>query len=236
MRSLGLRECILSATLLTAATYAQAQESLPSPPQDDLKHLEFTGPDKGWPPQVVGAEKIEILPYELLKTSITPAFSQRLGEIALSSDIVRKALGERFAFIEAILPEYDKEARLQILEQSTVKAMFYSYSRNVAIQATVRSGEVLEVRDLEGYQPPESPEEIDQAIKLAVEHPVIKELATKYEARGLLTENGEGERGAGHRLIYVSFMRPGSADSEYFALVDLTDNVVLDAGQVAAAE
>jgi hypothetical protein len=49
----------------------------------------------------------------------------------------------------------------------------------------------------------------------------------------LLTEPGEGRPGAGHRVLYVSFLASGSARTEFMALVDLTDGRVLEAGRPA---
>jgi hypothetical protein len=239
MRYFFLFALSVTSTFLLASEGSFAQEKLPPPLQGDLKVLEFTGPEKGWPPDVAGAEKIEILPLKFSPNSITSAFEARISEIASSSDLAQKALGERYSFIEVNAAETPKDGdgeKIQALEQSPVKAIFYSYSRNVAVQATVRAGEVLQVQDLDGYQPPESQEEIMRAAKLAAEIPAIKDIQSAYEFRGLLTEAGEGQAGAGHRLIYVSYQKPGTANVEYFALVDLTDNIVLDSGKAAGLQ
>jgi hypothetical protein len=164
---------------------------------------------------------------------MTQAFAQRLGEVAEASPDVKRSLGDRFAFIEADLVETDKNPGLQPLEQRLVRATFYSYSRNVAVSALVRGGEVLDVKDVEGYQPPETPQEVEQAVKLAREDQRIRDTVRDLDGRALLTEIGEGKPGAGHRVLYVSFLPRGSAGTEVMALVDLTDGRVLEAGRPA---
>lgn len=217
--------------LAGAADVALSQE-LPKPPAD-TRLLEFTGPDQGWPPTVSGATNVEILPTDEVVTLLTPAATMRLGELAASAPAVRRVLGDRFAFIEANLVEEDKRADDRPAERRLANATFYSYSRNVAVRALLREGEILEVSDVEGYQPPESPDEIERAVALARGEPQLREAASKLEGRALLTEPDEGQPGAGHRVLYVSFMAPGTGLAEMFALVDLTDNRVLEAGRVA---
>jgi hypothetical protein len=229
------------ALVLTCSTYflvcetALAQEKLTPPPKLEPP-IEFTGPDQGWPPDVKGAENIQVMKYELLVSAMTPAFAARLDEVVRSSAEVQKSLGERFAFIEASVVEESKEQDIRPLERQLTKVVYYSYSRNVAVAALVRGGEVLRAEDLEGYQPPEAPQEIDEAVKLARADSRLQDIVKgEYEGRGLVTERDEGLRGAGNRLIYVSFMKPGTANTEYFALVDLTDGIVLEAGRAAGA-
>ena len=116
-------------------------------------------------------------------------------------------------------------------EQRLVRATFYSYTRNVAVRMLVREGEILGVEEVEGYQPVEAPEEIERAVTYASEDPRIRDLVRDLEGRALLAEVGEGRAGFGHRVFYVSFLPPGSAQTEVMALVDLTDGRVLEAGR-----
>ncbi len=229
MRGPRVIQIALAATVFATPALSQNLPAPPPPPQA----LEFTGREAGWPPQIKGAANIKVLPTEQVPGALTPAFALRLGEVAEASPAVRRSLGDRFAFIEADLVEADKISDQHPLEQRLARATFYSYSRNVAVRALVRGGDVLEVTDVEGYQPPESPQEVEQAVKLAREDSRIRDAVRDLEGRALLTEVGEGKPGAGHRVLYVSFLPRGSARTEVMALVDLTDGRVLDAGRRA---
>ncbi|MFG3598312.1 hypothetical protein [Bradyrhizobium sp. RDI18] len=224
--------CAVTAIFFVASSTLAQQQPLPSPPPP-ARSLEFTGPEAGWPPQVKGLTDPRIIPFERAPTGLTSAFAERLGEVAASSPIVHRALGERFAFLGADLVERDKIQELRPLEQQLAQTTFYSYSRNVAVRALVRGGEVVEVKDIEGYQPPESPGEVEQAVRLARGDPNLRDAVRDLEGRALVTERGEGQLGAGHRVLYVSFLAPGSARTEFMALVDLTDGRVLEAGRPA---
>jgi hypothetical protein len=175
---------------------------------------------------------MRLLPVEPTPTALTPAFAARVSEVAATSPIVRRNLGDRFAFINAVLVDEDKERGGELLpaEQQLGRVTFYSYSRNVAVRALVRAGEVLEVRDVEGFQPPESPEEIERAVRLAREDRRIAGLVRNLEGMAMVTEPGEGRPGSGHRVLYVSFAPAGTRTAEVMALVDLTDNRIIEAG------
>jgi hypothetical protein len=232
MHRSSLIRIILATGLVAVSSPALAQKEIPTPPEfGDV--LEFTGPEEGWPPQVRGATDIRVLPIDRVLISVTPAFATRLEEIASASPLVQRSLGERFAFIDGYLAEGAKEEVAGPLEKAVVQAVFYSYSRNVAVRVLVQGGEVLEATDIEGYQPPETPGEIELAVKLARDHPDIRDLVGDLEGRALVAEPGEGESGAGHRVLYVSFVARDSALTEVMALVDLTDGVVLEARRVA---
>lgn len=232
MHASRLTQIVVAAGLAAASSVSTLAQQIPAPPAP-APGLEFTDKEAGWPPQVKGATNVRILPMKLIPEALTPAFATRLGEVASASPVVRSALGDRFAFIEADLLDGDKQRDQPPPEQQLAHATFYSYSRNVAVRALVRGGEVLEVVDVEGYQPPESPQEIEQAIQLARKDARISDAVRGLEGRALLTELGEGQPGAGHRVLYVSFLARDSARTELMALVDLTDNRVLEAGRPA---
>jgi hypothetical protein len=84
---------------------------------------------------------------ELVPGALTPACTVRVGEVAATSPIVRRALGDRFAFMGADLLSDDKRGDQPPPERRLTHVTFYSYSRNVAVRALVRGGEVLEVVD-----------------------------------------------------------------------------------------
>jgi hypothetical protein len=220
---------VIVAALTGAAVTALAQE-LPAPPAP-AEELQFTDPDAGWPPQVEGATNVRLLPVEEEQIGLTSAFESRVREIAAASPLMQRALGERFAFISVDPVEIDKGSETLLAEQRLVRATFYSYGRNIAVRTLMRGGEILRVEDVEGFQPPESPDEIERAISLAREDPRIRDLVRELDGRALLTEVGEGHPGFGNRILYVSFLPRGSAETEVMALVDLTDGRVLEAGR-----
>jgi hypothetical protein len=232
-KQLPLLQCTLLA-LFGTATQVATQEKLPDIP-GDATELEFIEDGKTWPPEIKGAENIKIFESEPVFFTMTPALQARLGEVALQSGQLRRSLGERFAYIGADLLELDKSDTSQRPpEQRDAKVTFYSYDRNLAVVAIVRSGEVSGVSEMPGFQPPESPDEVAVASKLALQDSRLK-AAAELEARGLVTEAGEGQRDAGDRLIYVSFQKPGSAVAQYYALVNMTKGAVVEAGPVAGS-
>jgi len=106
MRASRLTRIVLAAGLAAGAAPTLAQP-LPAPPAPTPR-LKFTGPEAGWPSQVKGAANVRILPMAPVSGALTPACAVRVGEVAATSPIVRRALGDRFAFIEADLLSGDK--------------------------------------------------------------------------------------------------------------------------------
>jgi hypothetical protein len=82
-----------------------------------------------------------------------------------------------------------------------------------------------------GYQPPEAPEEIEQAIALARAHPRISDAVQDLEAGALLLPFRDGDLGYRHRILWVTFFDAGETEGEkpalFSAAVDLTDQRVL---------
>ena len=221
---------ILLETLLVALPALTYAQRLPPRPENP-RALEFTGPEAGWPPQVKGATNIKILPAEQSPSGLTTERVDRLRAAAIAAPAVKRSLGDRFAFIGAALVENSKQDDQLPIDQRVVNLTFFSYSRNVAVRTLMRKAVVSDVTDIEGYQPAESPEEIDRAVRLAREDPRIRDSVRELEGRALLTGTGEAALGSGHRVLYVSFLRQNSARTEVMALVDLNDNRVLQAGR-----
>ena len=94
--------------------------------------------------------------------------------------------------------------------------------------------EVLNVVARKGYQPPESDEEIQQAIDLAKKDTRLHDKIQDLLGHALLASPEQGwiwnERGFGHRVLWVTFSKEGEAEPRYWAIVDLSDQKVLDAG------
>ncbi len=211
-----------------------AQEAIPPLPERPTV-FEFAT-DGEWPPVLKGIENIKVFETELSASAVTAAFQSRANEIALGSPKMRRLLGKRFVFAGADLLDDSKSEDTRPLEQRSAKVTYYSYDRNVAVRAIVRQGEVTEASDLEGYQPPETAEEIVAASKIALNDARIAREIAELEVHGLLTEMQEGQAGAGDRLIYLSYEKPGSAVADYFALVNMTTGNVIDAGSVAGPQ
>ena len=149
--------------------------------------------------------------------------------VFLSARKALRAAIELQARFSADLIDETKEPVQLPPEQRLARVGFYSYTRNVALQAFIRNGEVERLVDIEGLQPPESPEEIESAVSLAREDPRIRDDVTELLGRALLQEQQEGEPGFGNRVLYVSFLPRDSAQTEVMALVDLTEQRVIEA-------
>jgi hypothetical protein len=96
----------------------------------------------------------------------------------------------------------------------------------------------ISVGTREEYQPPESQGEIDNAVTLAQKDPRLREKVKGLKGHGLLIEPDSGlffdlfgDLGAGNRVLWITFSKKEERDPLYCAVVDLTENKVLDAGK-----
>jgi hypothetical protein len=212
---------------------SRAQVRLPEV-EAAIAPFEYVEDGTSWPPELKGVQNIKVLPPdEVIASVVTESFLRRADEVAQQSPEFRRVLGERFAVIGATLPELSKEPMRGALEQQFVEVTYYSYSRNVAVVTVIRNGELVSSRDVEGFQPPETKEEVARAAKIAKADPRLAGVTDALEATGLITEYTEGQKSEGNRLIYVSFGKAGTAITDYFAVVDLTTETVVDAGRAA---
>jgi hypothetical protein len=150
---------------------------------------------------------------------------------------VATLLGSRWGFIDADrLPPVGKVSfgccrnTVQL-----VRLVYYSYSSNVAVEVRMKEASVFSAARLEGYQPPEGLQDVQRGIELAKADPRLAGKVRPLEGHGLLMQPDRGffrnDPGYGHRIIWITFSQGQSGDPKYWAVVDLTEDTVLDAGE-----
>lgn len=164
---------------------------------------------------------------------------------------VQEKLGRRYFFISAE-PTKPKDhfcpsALLRTSGQVAATAgltriTYYSYSNPAAVIVCMAAQEFVDLPAVpKDYQPPESDREEEEAIRAARQDARIQDKVKDLKARAILVDpewrlwwwNNEGY---GHRVFYVTFERDGSGNPEYWAAVDLTEEVDRDKVRQAGAE
>lgn len=140
---------------------------------------------------------------------------------------VKRLLGARFAYsyLETIDPEKGHER-----DSVHVKLWFFSHTNTMAVWAQMKDG-VVEDSGESNIAIPEGADEIEEAVDLARRDPALRGHVNDLLGGGMLKVSVEGAAWEGHRVLEVHF---GNADhvAQYRALVDLTDERVLEAGPV----
>ena len=124
---------------------------------------------------------------------------------------------------------------------------YYSYANNVGVVVCLRDQKVESVTPMKrGEQPPEGGEERKNADTLAREHPRLKGKVEALEPHVLLWEPHRGmfpggddwfagwspflnDFGYSHRVLLLTYSVGDEGDPQYWAIVDLTAQKVLDA-------
>jgi len=113
--------------------------------------------------------------------------------------------------------------------------VYYSYSQNVAVEVRLKETAVLSVSPLEGYQPPEGQQDVQRGIELAKADQRLAGKVDQLQGHGLLMQPDRGffrnEPGYAHRTIWITFSKGEDGDPKYWAVVDLTEDKVLEAGE-----
>jgi hypothetical protein len=164
---------------------------------------------------------------------------------------VREKLGQRYFFINAE-PTKSKDrfcpsALLRTSVQAATTAAltrvtYYSYSNTAAVIVCMNVQEFVSLPPVpKDYQPPEGDREEEEAIRVARQDARIQDKIKDLKARALLTDPEwrlwwGNQEGYGHRVFYVTFERDGSGDPQYYAVVDLTEEVDKDKVRQAGAE
>lgn len=204
-------------------------EKIPTPPD-----MRFSAHEETWPPRPQGRTNVVNVPWSIRANALTEAREVELRNIAIHDAKVRGVLGRRFAYIAAAEVEPEKDRPGDGANERPVRLSFYSYTNNVAVDVFMRQSAVAEVNRREGYQPPESAEEIKAAIVLAQHDSRVAPATRGLRATAIVTYPSEGQAGYGHRILHVSFTATGGEEEvpKYYALVDLTDQKVVAAGRV----
>ena len=199
-----------------------------------LPNLEFTGLEEGWPPRPKGRQNEKTIeavgPKDLAAASKVPGPKvAALKAIVQKDPALSSLLGDRFEVLRA-----QSRGPQKLLGPPTGKVTVYSYTMNRAVDLHLQAdaaqpqplaGNVAKivVRE-EGYQPPESANEIEHAVQLAVEK--IGAKAKDMESGAILTPDPQQTK---HRVFYVT-LRQGDVP-RYWVVVDLTTDKVLTNGE-----
>ncbi|MBI5672368.1 MAG: hypothetical protein HZC50_03685 [Nitrospirae bacterium] len=150
---------------------------------------------------------------------------------------VAALLGKRWAFIDAdrLPPEGKVSFGCCRDVSSMTRLVYYSYSQNVAVEVRMKDTNVLSVSPVEGYQPPEGQQDVQRGIELAKADPRLVGKVDQLQGHGLLMQPDRGffrnEPGYAHRTIWITFSKGHDGDPKYWAVVDLTEDKVLEAGE-----
>jgi hypothetical protein len=150
---------------------------------------------------------------------------------------VAALLGKRWAFIDAdrLPPEGKVSFGCCRDGSSMTRLAYYSYSQNVAVEVRMKDTNVLSVSRVEGYQPPEGQQDVQRGIELAKADPRLVGKVEQLQGHGLLMQPDRGffrnDPGYAHRTIWITFSKGQDGDPKYWAVVDLTDDKVLEAGE-----
>lgn len=161
---------------------------------------------------------------------------ESLRTAAESDRRVAALLGSRWAFIDADrMPPEGKLSFGCCLQTGQTRLLYYSYSQNVAVDVRMRETNVLSVSRLEGYQPPEGQQDVQRGIELAKTDPRLAGKVEQLQGHGLLMQPDRGffrnDPGYAHRTIWITFSEGQDGDPKYWAVVDLTEDKVLEAGE-----
>jgi hypothetical protein len=160
-----------------------------------------------------------------------------LRKAAESDRRVAALLGSRWAFIDADRIPPEGKVTFGCCRQTTglVRLVYYSYSQNVAVEVRLKETGVLNVARLEGYQPPEGRQDVQRGIELAKADPRLAGKVDQLQGHGLLMQPDRGffrnDPGYAHRTIWITFSKGQEGDPKYWAVVDLTEDKVLEAGE-----
>lgn len=171
---------------------------------------------------------------------------ERIRESAESHPLVIKELGERFAHFHSEVVQrgwgfcppqvtLTEELIIPSAPPAITRLTYYSYTRNGTVVVCMRAERFLSVGRQAGYQPPERPDEIDEAIALALHDPRLADKLGGLRGRALLYDPQSGllfdEPGAGNRVFLVTFARSTDRTPVFWAVVDLSQRKVLRVGE-----
>ena len=154
---------------------------------------------------------------------------------------VREKLGQRFFFINAE-PTKTKDRFCHSTTAALTRVTYYSYSNTAAVIVCMNVQEFVSLPAVpKDYQPPEGDREEQEAIRVARQDARIQDKIKDLKARALLTDPEwrlwwGNQEGYGHRVFYVTFEQDGSGDPQYYAVVDLTEEIDQDKVRQAGAE
>jgi hypothetical protein len=202
--------------------------------------LQFTGDDTAGhhKPKMVGAvSETAVKRSTNALAQLTTNEVAALRKAAESDRRVMPLLGSRWAFIDADRIPPEGKVTFGCCRETTglVRLVYYSYSQNVAVEVRMKETGVLSVARLEGYQPPEGQQDLQRGIELAKADPRLAGKVEQLQGHGLLMQPDRGffrnDPGYARRTIWITFSNGQDGDPKYWAVVDLTEDKVLEAGE-----
>lgn len=232
-KHLWMTGALLMAAVIQLRNTAEAQ-SEPLPPPPDAVMLQFTGPEDSYPPHVLDMTSVRPVESTNIPGGLTEAWADRIRAFVLQDLDVLATLGDRYAYV--MIDQLEPEKTEQFRPSPFVDVTFFSHSLNMAVlvhvYADLFSGgfQIVGIEPRPDLNPPEGRDEITAATQLAAADPRISELVQELTADGIAFFD-DNPFGPSNRLIYVSFTKEED-QTLYFAVVDLTNQFVLDAGAV----
>ncbi|CAI4030464.1 hypothetical protein DNFV4_00892 [Nitrospira tepida] len=158
----------------------------------------------------------------------------KLQTAALADPRVQAALGDRFRLVEADQVETTSpRSGCCPAPSHPSRLVFYSYGTDTSVEVWLRGDRVIAVTPRPGYQPPETQEEVAEAVSLARQDRRLEGKLEGLDGHGILTQPARGwlwdDAGQGHRVIWVTFSKGLEGRPLYGALVDLSARKVLKA-------
>ncbi|MBS0183575.1 MAG: hypothetical protein JSS39_14355 [Nitrospira sp.] len=202
--------------------------------------LQFTGDDTAGhhKPKMVGAGTDT---HVKRSTNASAVFTSdevmTLRNAAERDSRVTKLLGSRWAFIDADRMPPEGKISFGCCRDTTglTRLVYYSYSQNVAVEVRMKGENLFSVSRLEVYQPPEGQQDIQRGIELAKADPRLAGKVEQLQGHGLLMQPDRGffrnDPGYAHRTIWITFAQGQDGNPKYWAVVDLTDDKVLEVGE-----
>lgn len=219
----------------TAVQRVKLPDKAPAPHAFQFRGEDTVGHHK---PRMAGA----VLDAAVKRTTnasavLTSSEVTTLRKAAESDRRVAALLGSRWAFIDAdrIPPEGKISFGCCRHTINLTRLVYYSYSQNVAVEVQLKDTNVLSVSRREGYQPPEGQQDVQRGIELAKADPRLAGKVEQLQGHGLLMQPDRGffrnDPGYAHRTIWITFSQGQDGDPKYWAVVDLTEDKVLEAGE-----
>lgn len=187
-----------------------------------------------WPPTLANIENEQKLPPST-RTRGSDIIIATARESVLNNPAIRSLLGNNYAEFESSVA--DKKSG------NVATFQFYNYNENKTIEAVMASDGSI-THDLytsEQYQPTENSDEVTQAISLAAAAfdndgiDITALTGTAMLAYKPVASNQDATASSQYypeRMLYVTFGAGNGLEPEYRALVNLSQQSVIDSGEI----
>lgn len=198
-----------------------------------VHNLYAINPEDGWPPKLARAMAPRTLTPLRPLTVLDSRREDRLRHHALQDPRIKALLGGRWEYLGCHQTEqrnYRHDGPLH------ARLSFYNYTARHAIDVEMVNDDIVEVRRLDDYMPPEGPVEIKQAIAMARADGRLKGKVEALDSHAILQSPADPAHPlGGRRILCVVFSEPDDPRREmparFTALVDLTEQKVVWAGE-----